>query len=574
MKAFLRLLKYLRPYKPQVFLAFLCMLVVAITNILLIPLVSFLSQAIGGKDLGLLNLVIVAALIIYFFKGLATYGQGYLMHFAAHRVVTDLRITIFKHLQDLSIDFYSKWRTGDLVSRLINDITTIEMIIVQSIVEIVPSFVTLVGVLGYIFYLNWRLTLLTLLVMPLISFLISRFGREMRKVSHKAQRKAADVASVLQEFLHGVRIIKSFATESYEIEKFRKEAEQNFWSRMKESQIKATQTPVLAFIQMLAVVMVVWYGGYEVISGRLSAPNLIAFFAGIALIADPLSKLGVLSTLIQSALASAERVFEIIDIKPTIKEKENAKELKDVKGTVEFKNVTFQYEKDEPPVLKDVNIKAHPGEIIALVGRSGAGKSTLVNLIPRFYDPEQGAVLIDGNDVKDLTLNSLRGSLGIVPQETILFTGTVKENIAYAKTDASLEEIEKVAKMANAHDFIIKLPQGYETLVGEKGVRLSGGERQRISIARALLRDPKILIFDEATSALDSESERLVQEAMNRLMQGRTTFIIAHRLSTVQHATNILVLDQGRIAEQGKHRDLLSKSGLYKKLYEMQFKDE
>jgi subfamily B ATP-binding cassette protein MsbA len=292
------------------------------------------------------------------------------------------------------------------------------------------------------------------------------------------------------------------------------------------------------------------------------------------MIADPISKLGTINTVIQNALASAERIFEVIDITPTIREKENAIEVQDINGRVEFKSVHFKYEKDGKEVLSDINLTVQPGEILALVGRSGAGKTSLVNLIPRFYDPSSGTISIDRHDLKDLKLEPIRKQMGIIPQETVLFSGSIRDNIAYAKIEATDEEIEKAARMANAHDFIIGLPVGYNSKVGERGVRLSGGERQRIAIARALLRNPKILIFDEATSSLDSESERQVQEAMQRLMTGRTVFIIAHRLSTVQHADKIIVIEEGKIAEQGKHGDLLSKGGIYKKLYEMQFKDE
>lgn len=573
MKLLVRLFKYIKPYKGEIAGAIACMAIFTLANITIIPLVSRISDAIGYKDFAMLNIIAVLALGIYFFRGLAAYGQGYLMNFVGFRVVTDLRLQLYSHMQDMSFDFFAKWRTGELLSRLLSDIQNIQTTIVGTVTEMAPNILTLIGVLIYLFYLNWALTLITLIVIPVLGLLISYFGGEMRKVSHAAQSKVADVSSILQEKVSGIRVVKSFSMEKQEVEKFHKENENNFWLMMKQAQIYSTQAPLLAFIQMAVILGLIWYGGFEVVAGRLSPGNLIAFFAGIALLADPVSRLGSISTSIQSALASAERLFEVIDIKPSVVEKENAIHINTMQGNVEFKNVSFSYDKDGT-ILKDIDISVKAGEIIAIVGRSGSGKSTLVNLIPRFYDVTEGGIEIDGNDIRDLKIIDLRRFMGIVPQETFLFSGTIKDNISYAKSEATQEEIEKSARMANAHDFIMSLPEKYDTLVGEKGTRLSGGEKQRIAIARALLRDPKVLIFDEATSSLDMESEQLVQDAIDRLMKNRTTFVIAHRLSTVQHADRIIVLDHGQIVETGKHEELLQHEGIYKKLYEMQFKDE
>lgn len=571
MATFKRLFAYLKPYKKQIIGAILCMLLFSFCNIAVIPLVSQLSEAIGSKNFNSLNLIALFALGIYFLRGIVTYGQGYLMQFVGHRVVTDIRLQVYKHIQDLSLDFFAKWRTGEIISRLLSDIQTIQATIVGTITEILPNIITLIGVISYLFYLNWRLSLFTIIAIPIIGLLISYFGKEMRKASYQAQSKVADVSSILQEKVSGIRIIKSFAMEKHEIEKFRKENETNFWLVMKQSQIYVTQMPLLAFIQMVVILALVWYGGLEVVSGRLSSSNLVAFFTGIALLADPVSKLGSISTSIQAALASADRLFEVIDIVPTVTEKQNAKPLERTDGRVELRHVYFSYDKGTQ-ILKDINLKVNSGEIIAIVGRSGSGKSTLVNLIPRFYDVTDGQIYLDDNDVRDVKIADLRKFLGIVPQETILFSGTIRDNISYAKFDATVDEIERVSKMAHAHDFINSLPKGYDTLVGERGVRLSGGEKQRIAIARALLKNPKILIFDEATSSLDTESEQLVQDAINTLMHNRTTFVIAHRLSTIQHADRIIVLDKGSIVEEGKHEGLLAKNGIYKTLYDMQFK--
>ncbi|MBI5700911.1 ABC transporter ATP-binding protein [Candidatus Saganbacteria bacterium] len=573
MKTFKRLLSYIKTYNKEVATAILCMAIFAMANISIIPLVGKISEAIGNKDFGLLNIIALSALVVYFFRGLAAYGQGYLMNFVGYRVVTDLRLQVYRHMQDMSFDFFAKWRTGDLLSRLLSDIQNIQSVIVNTITEMTPNILTLFGVLAYLCYLNWHLTLITITVIPILGLFITHFGNQMHKVSHSAQSKVADVSSILQEKVSGIRVVKSFAMEKHEVEKFRLENENNFWILMKQAQIYATQTPLLSFIQMFVILTLIWYGGLEVVAGRLSSANLIAFFTGIALLADPVSRLGSISTSIQSAMASAERVFEVIDIKPTVVEKADAKHLENIDGNVEFKNVYFSYD-DKVPVLKDISFKMNAGEIIALVGRSGSGKSTMVNLLPRFYDVISGQILIDGNDVRDLKIFDIRRFMGLVPQETILFSGSIKDNILYAKIDATDREIEQAAKMANAHDFISALQEKYETLVGERGVRLSGGEKQRIAIARALLRDPRILIFDEATSSLDTESEKLVQDAIDKLMKNRTTFVIAHRLSTVQHADKIIVLDSGRIIESGTHSELIAGGGLYKKLYDLQFKDE
>ncbi len=573
MKPFSRLLKYLNPYKREIINAVLCMAVFTVTNITIIPIVGKICEAIGNKDFQLLNLMALLALGIYFIRGIAAYGQGYLMNFVGYRVVTDMRLQVYAHMQDMSFDFFAKWRTGELLSRLLSDIQNIQTTVVNSIIEMTPNILTLFGVLTYLLYLNWRLTLMTIIVIPVLGLFINHFGNQMREISRQAQSKVADVSSILQEKVSGIRVVKSFAMEKHEVEKFRQENENNFWILMKQAQIYATQTPLLSFIQMGVILALIWYGGSEVVAGRLSGANLIAFFTGIALLADPISRLGSISTSIQSALASAERVFEVIDIKPSVTEKADAKSLSGLKGDVEFVDVSFSYDK-QTKILENINIKANAGDIIAIVGRSGSGKSSLVNLIPRFYDVTKGKVLVDSNDVRDLKIFDLRRYMGIVPQETVLFSGSIKDNIAYAKVDATDAEIEHAAKMANAHDFIMSLPEKYDTLVGEKGARLSGGEKQRVAIARALLRDPKILIFDEATSSLDAESEGLVQDAIDRLMHNRTTFVIAHRLSTVQHAHKIIVLDKGNIIETGNHSELLAQNGLYKKLYEMQFKED
>lgn len=574
MNLYLRLMSHTKKYWLEIVAAIICMTVVALSNVAIIPIVGALSKAIGSMDFRSLNIIILWALGLYFVKGIFMYGQVYFSAFVAQGMVRDIRIKLFEHVQLLSLDFFAKWRTGEILSRVTNDISMMQTATVSSFTEIVPNIISLCGIFAYLMYLNWKLSLLSLVILPIIFYTVTKFGREMRSVSGEAQMKVADIASIIQEVVSNIRIVKSFTMEERETDRFARESDRSFWISLKEAAIHATQTPLLAFIQALAIVAVVWYGGFEVVSGNLAASNLIAFFTGIALLADPIAKLSNMNVLVQRALASTQRVFEVMDIEPTVKDKAGAAELGKAKGAVELRDVSFQYEPNETHALKNISVKVRPGEVIALVGPSGSGKSTFANLIPRFYDPDKGEVLIDNINIKDRTMRSLREQIGIVPQETQLFSGTIKDNIAYGKPDATNNEIISAAKAANAHDFIMATQKGYDTPVGERGLKLSGGQRQRIAIARAVLRNPRILILDEATSSLDTESERLVQDALEHLMKGRTTFVIAHRLSTVQIADRILVLKGGSIVEEGSHKELLQTDGIYKRLYEMQFRDE
>jgi subfamily B ATP-binding cassette protein MsbA len=539
----------------------------------MIPLSSLIAKAIADKNFHLLNFIAIAAIGIYFLKSLLNYAQVFLMAFAGQRIIIELRVEMYKHIQTLSFDFFSKWRVGDVMSRIIGDTGSLQNAMMLSVTEILPNILTLTGALIYLFHINTRLTLLTLLVTPLLFITISRFSAKIREVAMQTSRKAADISSILAEKVAGIRLVKSFATEHHEISKFTDEVEKSFWLTMKEVQIDATQKPLLDLIQAVAITLVIWYGARQVLMGTISIANLIAFFVGVGLIATPIASLGKIALVIRRSLAAAERIFEVLDTKPTVFDAPDAIDLPRINGEVEFKNVSFRYS-EEKSVLENMNFHSKPGEIIAIVGRSGAGKTTFVNLIPRFYDTISGSVKVDGFDVKKCKLFSLRRQIGIVPQEAVLFLGTIRENISYGSFDATDEQIINAAKAANIHDFIMDLPGKYKTIVGERGALLSGGEKQRVSIARAILRDPRILILDEATSSLDTESERLVQDALEKLIKNRTTFIIAHRLSTVQIADRILVFDKGRIIEEGSHKELIAKGGLYKKLYDMQFRDE
>lgn len=572
MQEYKKLFKYLKPYLPVILGASACTVVVTACTLFIAPLAGFAFKAIGDKNLWLLNFTALGIIGLYILKGLFTYGQEYLSYFVSNRVIIDLRVRLYEHLQDLSLDFYGSWHTGELLSRMMNDIAVLQTTILTSFTAIIPQSVLLIGLLVYIFWLNWTLSLLTLIALPLIVQVIRLFATELRHISERVQQKTADITSHVQETVSQIRVVKSFTMEQAETDKFKKENAKAFGITMKAVQILSTQSPVIALLQAIAAVGIVWFGGKQIIDGTLTLPQLISFATALGIMTDPGSTLSKSFTIFAQGMASVKRVFQLLDIKPTIVNAKDAQVLPSIQGRVEFQNLSFAYEQEA--VLSEINLSVKPGEAIALVGRTGAGKSTLVNLLPRFYDPTAGQVLIDGHDLKNVTLESLRRQIAIVPQEIALFQGTIKENIGYGKPDATEAEIIAAAKNANAHSFISALPNGYATEVGERGAKLSGGERQRIAIARAVLRDPRILILDEATSSLDAETEVLIREALEKLMRGRTTFIIAHRLYTVEKVDRVVVLEKGRIAEIGPHRELLAKGGLYKHLYEIQLQNK
>ena len=421
--------------------------------------------------------------------------------------------------------------------------------------------------------LYWKLTLLTLVIVPLVVFTIRFFGSRLRGAGHRVQGKMADITALLEESVSGIRIIRSFNREEFEIERFMEQNDSNFWALMSTVRLTALLTPFIQFFAAIAVTAIIWYGGMSVIDGEMTAGSLIAFLIYAINLANPVRRISEIYGDIQKSLAAADRVFETLDTEPDVKEKPDAIELPKVQGEICFNHVNFSYDEDHPALI-DFNLDVKPGEVVALVGPSGAGKSTVTNLLPRFYDVTDGSITIDGTDIRDVTFSSLRQQIGLVPQETMLFNASIRENILYGRLDATDEEIELAAKAANAEEFILQLPQGYDTLVGDRGNSLSGGQRQRIAIARAILKDPRILILDEATSALDTESEKIVQVALERLMEGRTSIVIAHRLSTIRDADKIVVIDHGRIVEEGTHTGLLNKGGLYAHLHAVQFNEK
>ncbi len=571
-----RLLKYFRPYWGYLALGIICTVITTLAT-LVIPWVIgrglIDSVVLKGENLALLNLIAIGLLELFIIKGLVSFGQTYWMSLVDYSVVADLRSSAYEHLQHLSLSFYKKKRTGEIMSRLINDVDVIQNAFVNEMSNFFGNFLLLIGILGFIFYIDWRLSLCALIIIPALAFIISKFNFWIRKSSSSIQRKMADISSILQETVVGVEVIKSFTSEKREIERFREENIKNLQLSLKRTRIIAILIPLVEILTFAGLISIIWYGGREVIKGALTVGELIAFLGYIGLLINPVTQVSRVYGIYQQALACADRLFEILDTEPEIKELPKAVAMPRIKGYVKLRDVNFAYD-EGGIILKNINLEVNPGERIALVGQSGVGKTTLVSLIPRFYDITSGSISIDDYDIKDVKLSSLRKQIGIVSQETILFSGSIRDNITYSKVKATDEEITEAAKKANAHNFIVALKKDYNTQVGERGVKLSGGEKQRIAIARAILRDPRILILDEATSAVDTQSELLIQEALECLMKERTTFIIAHRLSTIQGADKIVVLDEGKIKEIGLHQELLAREGIYARLYNMQFNRE
>ncbi len=533
-------------------------------------LASTLSAFVAQGNLkGLFQVAGIVALG-FLVQKTAQYGQDSLMAKAALAIAYDLRRRVYAHLQTLNLSYFETAQTGDLTYRLTEDVDRIGEVVNKIFHDFIPCVLQLIVVLGYMIYLNWKLTLATFIVAPLMGVLISWFGEQMLVFSRRSQNRVSDLSSLLTEVFSGIRLIRAFAAEDYEIERFSREAERNRQAKYRAAWLRAVQFPVVGFLYALSVLLLLLLGGWQISQGNLTGPEFVSYIAGVGLLIDPIAHITDNYNEFKQGEASVDRIFELFAIRPAVLEKRNAQTMPAVTGKVEYRNVSFSYQTKQP-VLENLNLLALPGEAIALVGASGAGKTTLVNLLPRFYDPQAGQILIDGIDIREVTLRSLRQQIGIVPQETTLFSGTIAQNIAFGQAQFDLSAVEAAAKVANAHQFITQLPEGYQTWVGERGVNLSGGQRQRIAIARAVLLDPRILILDEATSALDSESEALVQEALERLMRDRTVFIIAHRLATVRRADRILVMEKGRVVESGTHEELLAQGDRYARFYAQQF---
>lgn len=536
---------------------------------------TFNNYILSGDKADILIKICFVILIAFLFKNIFAYLQGYFMSYIEYGAMKDLRDEAYRHLHKLPISYFKRERVGNLISRFTNDVNIVQSSISATFSNLIKEPLTILVFLGIALSISWQLTLFALIILPLSMAIIAWIGFKLRRQTTKLQEKLADITSVLQETISGVKIVKAFGMEEFENKRFMKETREFFRLVLRIVRVRNASSPLTEFLSVIVGAFIIYYGGLLVLEkNTITASQFLGFLFAIFQMMPPIKELSSVNNRIQEASAAGDRIFEILDTEPDIKNAEDAIELKEFQQTIHFRNVSFKYDDSEDWVLNDINFSVNKGEIIALVGPSGGGKSTLVDLIPRFYDPTEGSIILDEVDIRKYTLQSLRAKMGIVTQETFLFNTTIRENIAYGLTDCPMEKIIEAATTANAHNFILEMPQQYETIIGERGVKLSGGQRQRLTIARALLKNPEIMIFDEATSALDNESEILVQEAIERLMKNRTTFVIAHRLSTIRNATKIIVIDRGKITQIGTHEQLIEdEKGLYKKLYEMQFRD-
>jgi len=598
-KLYLRLLRYGWPYRGRLVLSVVCVTLAAGLNAVSLAGLQPAFDGLFGQTSGvslppgvvrllgdlpsrwaayaqanrLRVLLGVAAFVlgVFILRSVFTFIHSYLMRWVAERIQADLREELYSHLHTLSLSFFTRMSTGEVMTRTVGDPSIVGNSVVDLFRNGLREPLTMMSLAGLLFLLSWKLALLSLVVFPLALYPILQFGRRMRKRGGQLLQRSTELATLLQETVAGIRIVKAFAMEDYERERFRQHNERVFRAILRTNVVDSLTHPVMETLGAFGVALTIALGGYSVLTGSLTPGAFVTFLAALGSFYQPLRRVSQLNNTVQTGISALERIFSLLDTHSEVAEAADAAVLPPLGDRIVFEEVRFAYDTDQP-VLECVSFEAKLGELLAIVGPSGAGKTTLVNLIPRFYDPTRGRILIDGVDIRRATLPSLRGQMGIVTQETILFDDTVYNNIAYGRRDVSPDRVEQAARLANAHDFILGMPDGYQTRIGERGVRLSGGQRQRLAIARAILKDPPILILDEATSSLDAESERLVQEALDRVMEHRTAFVIAHRLSTILRADKILVLKDGAIVESGTHSTLLARQGVYAQLYEVQLR--
>ncbi|HEY63453.1 MAG TPA: ABC transporter ATP-binding protein [Caldilineae bacterium] len=575
MNTLVRLISYLRPHRRRLILTYVSLLVVTGLNLIIPWLVKQVIDI--GLTRGDHRFLIQAAFFVVAISLVRTvfaYWQRYGVQALSQLVAYDIRNQLYDHIQRLSFSFHTRAQTGQLMSRTAEDVNSIQRFIGMGLLDALNILLLLGGIIAILLRMNWRLALIALIPIPLLAAFVLYFARHMRPLWRQVQQQFAEVSSVLQENLTGAQVVRAFAREPYEMQKFDETNREYMRLRLRAIRFWGTNFPFMMFLISCSTALILWFGGPMVARGEVTLGTLVAVNGYVLMLAMPVQRLGFIVNLTAEALAAGDRIFEVLDTEPEIKDAPNAIELPPIKGYVRFERVHFKYPDDKRATLEDIDFEARPGEIIALVGHTGSGKSTLINLIPRFYDVTEGRITVDGYDIREVTLRSLRRQIGVVLQDTLLFATTIRENIAYGRPDASEEEIIAAAKAAHAHEFIISFPDGYDTMVGERGITLSGGQRQRIAIARALLMNPRILILDDSTSSVDTETEYKIQQALATLMHGRTSFIIAQRLTTVKNADQILVLDHGRIVQRGTHEELLREPGPYREIYDLQLRDQ
>jgi ATP-binding cassette, subfamily B, bacterial MsbA len=565
-----RLFGYARPYRGRFAVAIAAMVVYAAATAAVAALIQPVIDHVLPEGRGL-STWCIELLLVYLIKGLGGYASAFVMTDIGQRVVRDLRDRLFRHILDQSATFFSRHTSGQLMSRITNDVNQVQQAVSETVGDLMREGLSLLGLAAYLFYLDARLALVAVTGAPLVVYPLIRFGKRIRSTTRRSQEHLEHLSHVTAEAFTGHRIVKAFGAEAHEEQRFRRASERLYRTNLKVTSALALLPPLMELLGGVAVVGLIWYGSRQIVDKALTEGDFAAFVAAAFMMYAPIKKLSRVNATLQQAMAASERIFEILDTHSEVPERPGAQPLARLRQAIEFRNVSFAYDGVSKTILKDVSFTVRAGQAVAIVGLSGAGKTTLVNLVPRFYDVSDGAILIDGVDVRDVTLKSLRSQIAIVTQDTVLFDDTIANNITYGSPGASREDIETAATAAHAHEFIATLPEKYETRIGERGQMLSGGQRQRIAIARALLRNSPMLILDEATSSLDAESELLVQDALQTLMRNRTSFVIAHRLSTVRRADAIIVLERGRIAEIGRHDELLSRpGGVYAKLYALQ----